>query len=232
VGALVERLAHDTLAARAERVSSVERISGDLLPHDSEPPPPSLALQAPQQTGMAQRPMELGLDEPGTGGTPITNTPISTVGMPPRPPEEEKGISTPWLIVLCASAFLAVVGAGLGGFALLNRRAPPPTPSAHADPTPPPTHSLAPSTSVAPIAPLAEAGASSSGIESASTDAGAESTSGKDKPAPSALASAPPRQFVPWTPPKPPKKREGCDPPYTTDDVGHKHYKPECFDTP
>jgi hypothetical protein len=28
---------------------------------------------------------------------------------------------------------------------------------------------------------------------------------------------------------KPPGAKPACDPPYTIDDVGHRHYKPECM---
>jgi hypothetical protein len=47
---------------------------------------------------------------------------------------------------------------------------------------------------------------------------------------PSASASARPAQN--WGPavlPAATAKKKSCDPPYTLDDVGHRHYKPECM---
>jgi serine/threonine-protein kinase len=48
-----------------------------------------------------------------------------------------------------------------------------------------------------------------------------------DAAAPKTTAAARP---APWSPPpRPAPKRPACDPPYSTDEAGHRHYKPECF---
>jgi hypothetical protein len=89
-----------------------------------------------------------------------------------------------------------------------------------ADPTPSAVASAAPITTESADPSTAPSGAPSAALGSTTAAATAPSA------APSAIAAKP---WAPWTPPpKPAGKVKQCDPPYTLDASGKKHYKPEC----
>ncbi|MFO0737020.1 MAG: serine/threonine-protein kinase [Labilithrix sp.] len=137
---------------------------------------------------------------------PSASIPVQTGPMPmvPRsaPPEERSGLGPVAAIVLIVSFLLA--GVGLTAI-VLSRRAPKPTMTfSEPAPTPPaaePPKTDEPAQPVEEPAPAAPAAPSSSASSSAS----------------------------PTPPPAPrPRTRPRCEPPYTIDAKGHKHFIPEC----
>ena len=93
------------------------------------------------------------------------------------------------------------------------------------DPTPQPSQSVAPTTPPQPSVTAAPSTTTGS-IPSAGSSAPAPSTTASSAGVPSTTTTATARPVVLPTTPKPPKP--SCDPPYTVDDKGHRHYKPEC----
>ncbi len=218
----VERLARDVLEARANLVSAMELAANDLSPVESHPPPPPLGSE-PRSAGH----IPVHVDEGAVPAPPGEVPSSSAVFAHAQTPHDLKAARRParanrsaaWLVG-AISVLLALTGIGLGTFAMLHRRKPTTGPPAAAlvapgtiAASPPATTTLAP---LSPSAPLA-ASASASAASKASA-----------RPAPSASAGASTRRWTPPTPaaPKPPKP--SCDPPYTVDEVGHRHYKPEC----
>ncbi len=215
----VERLAKDVLEARASLVSAMELAANDLSPVESHPPPPP---PGSEPEGAVHIPVDVdeGAVHPPAGEVPSS----SAVFAHTQTPHDLKAARTPapasrsvaWLVT-ATSALLALTGFGLGTYALLHRVKPPSQPSATAPTamTPPP---LAPSATDAPT----EASAS------ASASASAAAPKAPAKLAAGASSGSPARKWAAPTPaaPKPPKP--SCDPPYTVDEVGHRHYKPEC----
>ena len=149
-----------------------------------------------------------------------------------RPPSSSA--AAVWIVV----GVVAVVGLGVGGAAFLKSRAGRPALGAAAavpasstsTPTPPATAS-------APItpAPAADTGvdvppATPSGGPPAETSAVTPSRTGEPPRASSPPWRAPgaaPRSIAPAPTAK--AAVPGCDPPYTLDDQGRKHFKAECF---
>jgi serine/threonine protein kinase len=264
VGAVVEQLASGILKKRQARLSAMEIAANDLIPDEAQLPPPSLAMATNETAsggggaaGAAPPPPpppppteeSSPFDQADPFGQTHTTTHTQTTTTSgaalmsdlPAPPMNKVPIT--W-IVMGACALLALVGLGLGGYAVLARptvAAPTPPPSATA--TMPPPVAAPPSASVSPehatpdtghqedTAVAADAGAAQasepapSASASASATSASASASAKHAPSPPSWAAPQPKAPV-WQPPK----RKGCDPPYTIDASGHKHYKSECFD--
>ncbi|MBX3192164.1 MAG: serine/threonine protein kinase [Labilithrix sp.] len=243
----VERLAHDVLAARSTLVNAMELASASLAPIDSHPPPASFGGRAAPPPAMPPDqgiPVEVDAanvqHEPPSSSAVFAHTQTSA-GEGPR--------TMPWGLVGVA-ALLATIGIALGGYALYRRSLTPQEATAPAisvassapKPPPPSTSSSASATPEEPsaekepaLAPSPSSAASSRPAPSASAEASpsAQPAAGSSAtPPPSASASAPAKPafvapvFVPPRPPPP--KKPSCDPPYTVDEVGHRHYKPEC----
>ncbi|MDB4942608.1 MAG: hypothetical protein JWP97_2142 [Labilithrix sp.] len=215
VGEWVEHLASEVLALRASLVSEMERAANDLVAQ------PSLA--PPGRPGRAAGAL-LGAGEASSQEAPSTSAvfphapgavPGSSAGAPRRVV----------VTVIACSAVLALAGLGLGAYALRARSASPTgaetatstagsVTSAGSPVASAPTSASATSATVASAPPVARAGATASAPSS--------------DPRPRATGA--PRAVTP--PPRvtaaPAVKPRSCDPPYTVDEVGHRHYKPEC----
>ena len=148
-----------------------------------------------------------------------------------------------WVIVALSCA-MAVIGVALGAYALVRRSAqtehPMIAPTATGGPSagamPSAGASGAPSTSLPAAQP--EVAASATATASGSATATATGTSAPTSVTTTAPTSAPaftakPPAVLPPPGGAPTVRKPGgkpsCDPPYTVDDVGHRHYKPECM---
>lgn len=253
VGEWVERMASERLGARAAIVSRMEQATRGLMPRplatrglldslsqqaskrpvdlsvevklDSEPPkgpdrvdtlpvpgaprPPASVPQSGSHPSMARPPMV----PVGTSSAVVVPEPPSSTGRTgPQTPPTSTGLYVGLAIMALLGVLLLVVG--------VVRR------TIGRDPSPPPSSSVAPTAS--PRTPPS-ATPSSNVAPSASASSGVSPPTSSAPATPSASAtSAPTSTSRPLVVPtaKPPKP--SCDPPYTVDDKGHRHYKPEC----
>jgi serine/threonine protein kinase len=239
VTAWVERLANDVLEARANLVTAMELAARDLLAIETNPPPPTFGGGTPMERipNAAQIPVHLDPSH-----APYTEVPSSSAvfahaqttpgNAPPARPIDR----TTWVIV-AMSCVLAVIGLALGAYALVRR-------SAQADrpvvvPTSVPRTAAIPpaSAAVASASPIAQPEVTATPTASASAaptaTATASASASAAPPATTAPTFKPPAVLPPpggaATVRKPPAGKPACDPPYTVDEVGHRHYKPECM---
>ena len=190
VGPWVRRLAADVLFGRATRVASMERVASKLSTDAS-----NARLSLPGSY----------VSDPNDSASrsgPSLATPIG-VEMPDRGRD-----LTPLIGAVAFCVALAIVGLGLGGWALHMRA----SPAAKAVP------SAAPSARGVP--PIHSEAAPVPAPEPARDDV-------EPPPPPRPVASMVPRPVVAAPTPAP---KSSCDPPFTTDDQGHKHYKLQCLD--
>ena len=250
----VERLARDVLQARGNLVSAMELAARDLIAIESNPPPPSLSMGTPVVIpAQANIPVHFDAAPPVSNGDVPSSSAVfahaQTNALPPvdaRAPRPVDRVS--WAIV-AVSATLAIVGASLGAYALIQRSAraahPIVAPSATTLPRttlPGVAGSGVPDPGVSgPVAPVAGSsvpvGSGAPASDSAEPGATVElddkpaTVSASPLPTPSASVSAKPGAFLP--PPlataRKPSAKPQCEPAYTLDDVGHRHYKPECM---
>lgn len=272
VGEWVEKNAPEALRHRAERVAAMEKVSGDLVPIDSVPPPPN-ELDAPFSDDirppLASTPnqeltklmdgappppasSDAGLasqtstsSQSGVSG--VTNgTPIGTaMPIPLAPAQTPRRDLAPIIALVSFCGALALVGAALGAYSLYARStagaaAPSATitlPSASAAPSATPRASASAGTQTSPEP-------STKPTQVASPSPASPRPNGSASPAatPSATASSSPSVHptarpapLPSPAPAPTPtaaKKANCDPPYTVDEQGHRHYKLECMDNP
>jgi eukaryotic-like serine/threonine-protein kinase len=236
----VERLAHDVLEARSNLVSAMELAAGNLIALVTDPPPPMTLPEDAFPNGNI--PVHLDPLAPPHQEVPSTSAVFAhaqTANDAPVAGAPSTRSSRGVLVALAICAFMALIGLILGAYALANRgptAAPPSPPSASPlSPKPLTPPSIAP-TSGAESAPATSPAVATSAapVASASAAPSASSASSAGSSASSASAAtsatARPAPFV--APPAPPpvrKPTKSCDPPYTLDDVGHRHYKPECM---
>ncbi|AKV04656.1 serine/threonine protein kinase [Labilithrix luteola] len=223
----VERLAHDTISVRTERVAAMERASQEIV---------SVATQAPDRIPTVDHHMDVEVGHydvsmPGTTSSGVfahTQTSPNSVSRPaPSSGGRGLGIALFGLFVL-----LGVIGAVLGVSAIRQRN------NLASQAAPP---SAAPVPKAAGVASIASAVASAPQAPSSASTIGADAGTSDVRPAPSVAPSpkpgapARPNGIVPA--PKPTaeavaNKKPGvsCDPPFTVDEAGHRHYKPECLE--
>jgi hypothetical protein len=243
VTAWVERLAADVLEARANLVRAMELGARDLLAIETNPPPPTLGVGTPMDLIPAPAQIPVHLD-PSHG--PYTEVPSSSAvfAHAPTTPAAPNAASgrravdgTTWAIVTLSCA-MALIGVALGGYALVRRSAraePPTTPMIAPTATVAPRGAAMPSSEASAVAQpdvVAEPTATATGSATATTTgrtATATATSASTLPAVPTRppAAMPPPGGVPTA--RKPAGKPSCDPPYTVDDVGHRHYKPECM---
>ena len=100
-----------------------------------------------------------------------------------------------------------------------------PTPGEDRIPAPSATTPTRPSASAAPTPSVTSATTATLSATSTATSTTSTATStATTQPATTARPS-----FPAWTPPPRPATKK-CDPPYTLDESGHRHYKPECLE--
>jgi serine/threonine-protein kinase len=180
----------------------VQRLASERLDHRAR-----LVAEIERSTTRARAAIGQLEDRPPTSGVMPTSRGMQSLGQMPTPmvapaPPEKTGLNGITAIVLCVCFVLA--GLGLTGI-VLSRRAKP-----IAEPT-----AATATASETPPAPVVTAPPPSAAME---------------EPPPTASASAS-ASAAPPPPPPPvwrPKAKPKCDPPYTIDDKGHKHFLPEC----
>jgi serine/threonine protein kinase len=160
--------------------------------------------------------------------------------------------------VIALSCLMALIGILLGAYALMRRSSPPERPAVAPTSIPRPsevpsaglaggsTSSASPATrSDDPAASSASPTGTALPAPSASADSTAAASAGPSSSAPSmavasgSVASSSPSTAVAKPPAvlpppggfvrKPAAAKPACDPPYTVDELGHRHYKPECM---
>ena len=219
LGPWVESLAADVLFGRATRVAAMERVASKLSPHGATPPLAGSATgpYAPIPEARSALP---GLWVPDPNDSASRSG--ASFGMPLGVAMAERGRDlTPLIGIVAFCVALALVGMGLGGWALHIRAAP----GAAARGVP----SAAPSSRV--VLPIrSEATPAPVPLpEPAATEEQAPAPA-PTPPQHPAVSIPPARAGVAAPMPPPPAPKGSCDPPFTTDAQGHKHYKLQCLD--
>jgi serine/threonine-protein kinase len=219
VGEWVESIAQEELAKRARRVAEIERRCAT---NGSEPDLTSGVADVPR----VEEPPGESVSGIRVGELPsqVSTISVSKSEHSVTPPPVARRKTPPWLF-LAGGVALGVLATGL----LVSSRATSP-PIAATGSSGGTTASAAPApTSPAPSSTTATIAVSASTAEAAPPSTG---THGMPPPPPS---SAPAPVPVKATAPKPPpravaaKPPAECDPPFTRDAQGHKHYKLQCL---
>jgi eukaryotic-like serine/threonine-protein kinase len=210
VGAWVEGLAGELLVERAQRVAEVEGHSsaGGGPLHDAPPPSPSL------DASEGDTPRRRAVEEDGTRSQ-LSSVSVSSA-LVPESGSTRRGARA-WAAVGIALGGILLVG-GAGFLAL--RKGPASAPGNESQTLPPTSASSAPvDSTTSPASPPTESTASAPVV-----DAGAAAPARVARPSrPSPHNRAGP-SLAQGKGPSP-----ECDPPFTLDDDGHKHFKPECY---
>jgi eukaryotic-like serine/threonine-protein kinase len=249
VSAWVEHLAPEALKERTDLVSAMELSSADLVPIETNPPPaPDPATASPPARDHApayEDPSSTASAEVPTSSAAFAHAESRTASAGTQGASRRVGRGTALVLVL--SCALALASIALGAYALVQRSkatlpALEPTlatmssggavvvPAGSAASAPPPRTSgeLAAPRATTPSATAPKtSGASAGGAPPRTSSAAAPpklaAATGAVKPSNGGAAPSPP-QVAKKAPAKP-----ACDPPYTVDEVGHRHYKPECM---
>jgi eukaryotic-like serine/threonine-protein kinase len=246
VSEFVERLASSVLKQRQEKLSEIEIAAADLIPDESQLPPPSLVMPngdpvdstAPAKSEQEPPlPADRGADTAfGQTYTQTTTAGAALMSDMPMPEEEhapERRQQVIQWVVLGACALFALMGVLLGGYAMLSKKGVAgPSPSAAAPPSAlavPPV-ALHDAGASAPEPPIATPTPPTPPTPPPVLTSAAPSTKPSASAAPSASAPRAP-SWLQQQPTATPPKKKNCEPPYTTDPSGKRHYKPECFDT-
>ncbi len=238
IGDWVESLSKTELATRSAYIEHMERASAGLQPTRTDPPPAAFPAR-PQSghfnvgtPGQASYEVELAeLSSPGTGSRSG-----ALYGVPPQ------SNTKAWLLALLL-LIVALSGVGLLIFAILHTKSEgdgsPVNPSSiPSTPSPPTGITLPEGAGSGAGMPFGSASSSASALPSA---APAENPSAQSVTSASPTASGAPGASASgastgWTAapvlhpvwPLPSAKKPSCDPPFTLDAQGHRHYKPEC----
>jgi serine/threonine protein kinase len=247
VTAWVERLAADVLDARASLVTAMELAARDLLAIETNPPPPTLGAGTPMDfiPPSPQIPVHLDPSHATYNEVPSSSSVFAHAQTTPGSASASAGTRTiersTWVVVTLSLA-MALIGIVLGGYSLVRRSARPehpttpmivaPTatvvPRGAAEPSSVPSAVTPPDVEAVPTATTSGSG---SGTATATATATVTATVTATATAPAFTAKPPavlpPPGGVPTA--RKPGGKPSCDPPYTVDDVGHRHYKPECM---
>jgi serine/threonine protein kinase len=225
VGSWVERIAEDTLSARATVLADIERTDAGNPPRTSEKivaapatQPVSWEVDGEERTGVAPR-----------GGAELTPQSARTIEPSTETPTPVRSRRTAVLVAV----LLAVLGVSGVTALVVGRRAPGPTvtETSTSAATPEPGRAVAaPSASaVAATAAPADIPAPAPGplpsVEPSSPVAAATDTSAK--PGASATRPSSPAPSRGGSRARP--KRSACNPPYSIDSEGRQIFKPECM---
>jgi serine/threonine-protein kinase len=202
VSECVERLASEVLQARNAMVHGIEIAAANLKPADDGIVPPPVPPEIP---------VEL---EPPPDGTPLSQLSQSTTGasivvanVPPpsvMPPE----VPAPVKMALGLSVMLGLIGGSLGIYAIAARS----------------------SVSGAARRAGAAAALSMTAREESPPPPNAPPVPTLSPATPDAATTSPPQKPIFRAPTPPPQRTDNsrCNPPYTVDEAGHRHYKPDC----
>jgi hypothetical protein len=228
IGGWVERLAGDTLATRARRISDIESVTSlpaamSLVASGAGPAPAAVAPIAAAPAAVAPTAAEIddgdaktisrsGLTDAAEKAATVSKVTDVTAGaLPPRPGKRAVGLAVGAAVLLLGGSALVVGRAGPAG----------PDPVAGAPLPSAITAATVVTTASATAAPPFSATAADPAAASASASARASASASPRRPptpaaAPRGGAAAPPRAA-------------GCNPPYTVDSAGFRHLKPECL---
>jgi serine/threonine-protein kinase len=217
IGGWVERLAGDTLGARARRVATIE--SSTSLPQIQLPDAPSMAVAASAPIAPS---VPVEVDEPTLTISSVNDAAEQaavlsrvTTGAAGQAPSRSRGLFIGLAAggaILVAVAFLAISSAKHG-----------PEADAEVHPQHPAATAEVPAAATASPVVNSVAGATPSSTASAVAAAptARASATPSAKPSTPAVARA--------TPVAPAQPAKNCKPPYTTDGSGIRHMKPECL---
>jgi serine/threonine protein kinase len=213
----VEEVASETLRSRARSVAALECLDIVKQPSDSTP------------RALDEDVIEIPADR-AEGDEPSTDVPVSSVRTPPQWSIAQRlALAALMVGLLVAGTVIGAswqrVKAGAGAASADPTATVPPTttttttatqtPTAAATPTSTQTPTTTPGSNETPPSPLAP-----SRTEPASASGRAARA---DAPKPPTMVSQQPTAATPAP------QTPSCDPPYYTDAVGHRHYRPECF---
>jgi hypothetical protein len=229
--AWVERLAADILDARANLVTAMELAARDLLAIATNPPPPGIGAGTPMDfiPASAQIPVHFDPSHAPYTEVPSSSAVFAHAQTTPGAANASAGsrtIDRSTVVIVALSCAMALIGVALGAYSLVHRaaRAEHPTTPMNAPTATVLARGVAvPSSVPSAVAPPdveAEPTATASGSSTATATAPAFTAK------PPAVLPAPPGG-APAV--RKPVGKPSCDPPYTVDDVGHRHYKPECM---
>ena len=219
IGEWVESLAHDTLMERSGRIAEIENSSSSdvrVPMRMSEPPSPTLVARLSPPTP----PPRIDATEPSSQLSSITMS--KSDSLPSEARKKRRGVVAAMLaFAVLASIALVIVltRRGADRTTASGARGGEPPPKATATTTPPKTTGASEPGSASPSpSPSPSAGASIATASSTTASiAGALTTT---KPPPPATTHAPISK---------PKPKADCSTPYTVDEKGKKHFKPECL---
>jgi len=231
----VERLAADALRARGALVDRLELASAGLTPATTQPPPAPFA----DTRGVAPNALAFDVGLAATPDVPSSSAVFAHTQTPAHGAEVVRPAASlrPWVVAVSISAVLAIVGVSLGAYAVTHRKT-----ASRAS-----ASSAFAATSAAPLAATASTTSDlrAPGVipSAAATlgDGASTGPMGAGKPAarPAASGAPPTIATPPATVPLPSNAKKSdpsvrakpsCDPAYTVDEAGHRHYKPECLD--
>ena len=249
VGDWVERIAGGDLSTREERIAEIESNSAGLsVPHTEQMPPDSSSDVGIPSSGQGplsawnSRRIEATL----VGVGPASRGDLDARSPAQVSPEDSDasrrrgrtGLTGQMKVPLDARMPLLVGGAAvlLLIFAVViavtitgNRRAELAAPEASPMRVVP-SASVAAGPSAEPVKQVGDPAAMSA-AQSAVAVAESAPTAGDTAPPPATASARPTVKAPPWPPPPPPvtpSRKPNCDPPYTLDAKGHKHFKVEC----
>lgn len=238
----VERLAHDTISVRSDRVAAMERASQDMAPMNVAQAPDRIpTLDEPYEQFERFEPfdVEVGNYDMALRGTTSSGVFAHTQTSPnsraqAHPSNGNRGLG---FALFALFVLLGITGAVLGVSAIRQRN------SQASQPAPPSAAPVPKAAAVASIATSAASAASAAAPQASATnvgaDAGAEDVRAAPSvlPAPKPVVTSRPTGTLAVPPPKPSSdavtnKKAGasCDPPFTVDEAGHRHYKSECLE--
>ena len=224
IGEWVENLAHDELLRRASRVTEIESASSSGVGV-----PRALPSVGQMPTTVSTAPAEDTLQQPRS---PDSRSDLSSIAVSPILAAEPRRAPTRFGLVAKASSAAAVLLVAVLLVVGLRRpdRSDAAPASASAGATTPaaaaPPASSDETAAVTPPPPSAVAAP-----EASSSDVAPPAATSAALPAPApAPVAHPHRTFAPAPRPAPARSPGAdCDPPFTIDAVGHKHYKPACL---
>ena len=218
----VERLAKEVIDARGSLVRAMELASNDLIAIDTHPPP---APVPPPGRVSPVAPYAVHLDESAVhahGEVPSSSAVFTHRQAPapdglPNTAVRPRAAPKASLLVVAISVALALAGIALIALTLANRGSRGNARSGVATSAVPTVTAPLPagaSVEVAPAPPLKEPA-----TLKRTTPSAIAAPIAKTPPTAAPMIAQPSRPRTP---------KPDCDPPYTLDDVGHRHYKPEC----
>jgi serine/threonine-protein kinase len=228
VGEWVDELAGAALEKRAEQVAEIEAAVSPVQESSSTSPPPSLDTTRVSglrdaAAGLTPRSVRV-VPPPPSEPSGVLVGPTAMHPVPPRAPSHRWAL--PLAVATAAAALLYAFAPHLRSPSAASAKdaevtlTAPPTPSASVQAPP------AEPSSLPEPAPSASAALASSSVSAKR----ALPQPGKAKATlPSLAKPDAPKAQETTLPAEAPKPRTDCDPPFSIDAAGHKHYKPECL---